>query len=421
MSTWRSTAGEIVAVCGATGSGKTSLLNLAARFYDPTAGRVLLGGIDLRELRLDDVRSAMSIVTQRPILFSIPLRDNLMIGRPDAGWDEVLAASEAAGVAAFVDDLPDGYDTHDRRARRRTCPAASASGWRWRGRCWPGRGVIVMDDPLSAVDTETERTLLRTVAAGAARAHGAGRDPAAVDGGARRPRGGAARRQRRRAGHAGGAGRAGRRLHGAVRRRDALRHSHRSGLAPPDHLPAGPPAGACSCWCWSRPARRSARPADGCSCAPRSTTASAPRTSDYLTVVVVDLHPVGAIGWVLSGILIRGLAGVGQGIVLGLRRDLFDHLTSLSLRYFSEQRAGWIIARLTSDVDALSDALSQGLPTLAANVVLLPTRDRGGLHRRLAAGHDRVHRAAAGAGADALVPAPRRRWPSSRCETGSRR
>ena len=82
---------------------------------------------------------------------------------------------------------------------------------------------------------------------------------------------------------------------------------------------------------------------------------------------------VAAAGWVMSGILIRGLAGVGQRIVLGLRRDLFEHLTALSLRYFSEQRAGWIIARLTSDVDALSDALSQGLPTLAANVVLLPT------------------------------------------------
>src|ERR671932_2764524 len=77
-------------------------------------------------------------------------------------------------------------------------------------------------------------------------------------------------------------------------------------------------------------------------------------------------------GWLLSGFLIRALAGVGQSIVLGLRRDLFDHLTSLSLRYFSEQRAGWIIARLTSDVDALSDVLSQGLPTLATNAVLLP-------------------------------------------------
>jgi ABC-type multidrug transport system fused ATPase/permease subunit len=93
----------------------------------------------------------------------------------------------------------------------------------------------------------------------------------------------------------------------------------------------------------------------------------------YLTVIVVIYLCVGAAGWVMSAILIRGLAGIGQNIVLGLRRDLFIHLTSLSLRYFSEQRAGWIIARLTSDVDALSDALSQGLPTLAANVVLLPT------------------------------------------------
>jgi ABC-type multidrug transport system fused ATPase/permease subunit len=156
-------AGEIVAVCGATGSGKTSLLNLAARLYDPTKGRVLVGGTDLRDLRLEDVRSAMSIVTQRPILFSIPLRDNLMIGRPDAGWDEVLAASEAAGVAAFVDDLPDGYDTMigergvnlSGGQRQRVALARALLA---------GSGAILMDDPLSAVDTETERTLLRTVA-----------------------------------------------------------------------------------------------------------------------------------------------------------------------------------------------------------------------------------------------------------------
>src|SRR2546426_9166459 len=60
-------------------------------------------------------------------------------------------------------------------------------------------------------------------------------------------------------------------------------------------------------------------------------------------------------------------------MVVGLRRDLFDHLTGLSLRYFSQQKAGWIIARLTSDVDAVSDVLSQGMPTLVANVILLPT------------------------------------------------
>jgi ABC-type multidrug transport system fused ATPase/permease subunit len=92
-----------------------------------------------------------------------------------------------------------------------------------------------------------------------------------------------------------------------------------------------------------------------------------------LTVVVVAYLVLNALGWICQLVLIRGLAVIGQGIVLGLRRDLFDHLTSLSLRYFSEQRAGWIIARVTSDVDAISDALSQGLPTLVSNVVLLPT------------------------------------------------
>ena len=92
-----------------------------------------------------------------------------------------------------------------------------------------------------------------------------------------------------------------------------------------------------------------------------------------LTVVVAIYLVVNLLGWLCQLVLIRGLARVGQGIVLGLRRDLFDHLTSLSLRYFSEQRAGWIIARVTSDVDAISDALSQGLPTLVSNVVLLPT------------------------------------------------
>ena len=94
--------------------------------------------------------------------------------------------------------------------------------------------------------------------------------------------------------------------------------------------------------------------------------------STFLGSIVAVYCVVQAAGWVLMGYLIRGLAQIGQGIVLGLRRDLFEHLTSLSLRYFSEQRAGWIIARLTSDVDALSDTLSQGLPTLVTNMVLLP-------------------------------------------------
>jgi ABC-type multidrug transport system fused ATPase/permease subunit len=86
--------------------------------------------------------------------------------------------------------------------------------------------------------------------------------------------------------------------------------------------------------------------------------------------VLVYLAINGA-AWILQTTLVRGLANVGQAVVLGLRRDLFDHLTTLSLRYFSQQKAGWIIARLTSDVDALSDVLSQGLTTLVVNTLTL--------------------------------------------------
>ena len=97
-----------------------------------------------------------------------------------------------------------------------------------------------------------------------------------------------------------------------------------------------------------------------------------PHDEHHLTIIVLIYLGVAAVGWVLQAHLIRGLATIGQAVVIGLRRDLFDHLTGLSLRYFSQQKAGWIIARLTSDVDAVSDVLSQGMPTLISNVILLP-------------------------------------------------
>ena len=151
--------GEVVAICGPTGTGKSSLLNLVPRFYDPTAGRVLLGGIDLRDLRLAELRSAVAVVTQRPILFSIPLRDNLTAARPDAPWDEVVAACEAAGVAHFAAELPDGYDTLIGER------GVNLSGGQ-RQRVALARALIadvravVLDDPMSAVDTHTERHLI---------------------------------------------------------------------------------------------------------------------------------------------------------------------------------------------------------------------------------------------------------------------
>ena len=152
-------AGEIVAVCGPTGVGKTSLLNLLPRFYDPTGGRVLIGDVDARDLQIAELRSAVAVVTQRPILFSIKLRENLTAGRPDVPWDQVLAACSAAGVDEFADDLPDGYDTliGERGVnlsggqRQRVALARALIA---------GARIIVLDDPLSSVDTETERLLV---------------------------------------------------------------------------------------------------------------------------------------------------------------------------------------------------------------------------------------------------------------------
>jgi ABC-type multidrug transport system fused ATPase/permease subunit len=151
--------GEIVAVCGSTGSGKTSLLNLLPRFYDPTGGQVLVGGVDTRDVPIAELRADVALVTQRPVLFSVPLRENLTAGREDADWEEVLAACEAAGVDAFGPNLPDGYDTligergvnlSGGQRQRVALARALVTGAR----------VVVLDDPLSAVDTLTERRLV---------------------------------------------------------------------------------------------------------------------------------------------------------------------------------------------------------------------------------------------------------------------
>jgi ATP-binding cassette subfamily B protein len=154
--------GEVIAVCGPTGAGKTSLLNLLPRFYDPTDGRVLVGGVDVRDVPVAELRDAVAIVTQKPVLFSIPLRDNLTAARPDAPWDEVVAAAEAAGVAHFAADLPDGYDTligergvnlSGGQRQRVALARALVAGAR----------VVVLDDPMSAVDTQTERHLVENL------------------------------------------------------------------------------------------------------------------------------------------------------------------------------------------------------------------------------------------------------------------
>jgi ATP-binding cassette, subfamily B, bacterial len=152
--------GEIVAVCGPTGSGKTSLLNLLPRFYDPTGGSVLVGGVDTRDVPIAELRASVALVTQRPILFSVPLRENLTAGREDADWEEVLAACEAAGVGMFGPTLPEGYDTligergvNLSGGQRQRVALARA--------LITGARVVVLDDPLSQVDQFGERRLVK--------------------------------------------------------------------------------------------------------------------------------------------------------------------------------------------------------------------------------------------------------------------
>ena len=152
-------AGSIVAVCGETGSGKSTMLNLLSRFYDPDSGSVRVGGVEASTLRKADLRTAVALVTQRPVLFSLPLRDNLCAARPEATEDEMLAACEVAGVADFIDDLPDGYDTligergvnlSGGQRQRVALARALISDAR----------VLALDDPLSAVDTENEERIV---------------------------------------------------------------------------------------------------------------------------------------------------------------------------------------------------------------------------------------------------------------------
>jgi len=107
----RAAPGEVVALVGPSGAGKTTLVTLIPRFFDPQEGRVLVDGIDVRELRTHDLRRHVGIVPQESLLFSGTIRDNIRYARPDANHEEVVAAAVAANADAFVEAFPEGYDT----------------------------------------------------------------------------------------------------------------------------------------------------------------------------------------------------------------------------------------------------------------------------------------------------------------------
>ncbi len=147
--------GQMVAILGATGSGKTSLVNLIPRFYDVSGGRILIDGQDIRTLDQESLVAHVGIVPQETILFSGTVRDNIRYGRPDASEDEVVAAAKAAQAHDFILKLPQGYDTHIEER------GANLSGGQ-KQRLAIARAILtrpkilIFDDSTSSVDVETE-------------------------------------------------------------------------------------------------------------------------------------------------------------------------------------------------------------------------------------------------------------------------
>jgi len=147
--------GETVALLGATGSGKTSIINLIPRFYEASEGQVLIDGHDVREVKIDSLRRQIGIVLQETNLFAGTIRDNIAFGRPDAADDEVIAAAKAAAAHEFISGFPDGYDTPVGER------GATLSGGQ-KQRIAIARAllldprILILDDSTSSVDVTTE-------------------------------------------------------------------------------------------------------------------------------------------------------------------------------------------------------------------------------------------------------------------------
>jgi ATP-binding cassette subfamily B protein len=149
-------------ISGATGAGKTTLVNLLMRFYDPDEGQILLDGVDVREYRLADLRNQFGMVLQEPVLFSTSIAENIAYARPGASRDEIVKAATAANAHEFITKLPDGYET-----------VVGEKGMRLSGgerqRVSIARAflkdapVLILDEPTSSVDVDTESAIMRAM------------------------------------------------------------------------------------------------------------------------------------------------------------------------------------------------------------------------------------------------------------------
>jgi ABC-type multidrug transport system fused ATPase/permease subunit len=150
--------GKMIALVGPSGAGKTTITNLIGRFYDPTAGRITLDGIDLRDLSLKTLRDNISMVFQNTFIFDISVRDNIAFGRPDATDGEIVAAARAANAMGFIERLPQGLDTPvgERGVRFSEGQRQRLGIARALLRDTP---ILILDEPTSAMDARSERLL----------------------------------------------------------------------------------------------------------------------------------------------------------------------------------------------------------------------------------------------------------------------
>ncbi len=154
--------GTRVGIMGATGAGKTTLISLLTRFYDPTEGNILLDGIDLCDYKLKDLRNQFGIVLQEPVLFSTTIEENIAYGRPEASMEDVIEAAKLAGAHDFITTLPDGYQSQVGE-RGMTLSGGERQRISLARAFLMDAPILILDEPTSSVDINTETVIIEAM------------------------------------------------------------------------------------------------------------------------------------------------------------------------------------------------------------------------------------------------------------------
>lgn len=154
--------GTRVGIVGATGAGKTTLISLLARFYDPTAGQILLDGIDLRDYKLADLRRQLAIVLQEPVLFSTTIAENIAYARPEGSDEEIVEAAKLANAHDFITRLPEGYQTQVGE-RGMTLSGGERQRIALARAFLKNAPILILDEPTSSVDMRTEAAIMEAM------------------------------------------------------------------------------------------------------------------------------------------------------------------------------------------------------------------------------------------------------------------